>query len=149
MRQIRKSKQPGLLGRLAARSRIWSDVRGVAALEFAFVLPFLVIILAGIVQFGAIFFIQNNMVNVAREVSRALSVGSIETTAEAETLANGKLVNWGIAFDIDTTIPDPDDPADTDYTVVITAPLSDAAIFDILGVFQDGTLRAQASMREE
>jgi hypothetical protein len=129
--------------------RLWPDERGVAALEFAFVVPFLVIIFSGIVQFGAIFFVQNNMTNVAREVSRALSVGTIETSAEAETLANGKLVNWGIGFNVSATIPDPNDPNDTDYTVVITAPLSDAAIFDILGVFQSGTLSARASMREE
>jgi hypothetical protein len=109
----------------------------------------LVIIFAGIVQFGAIFFIQNNMANVAREVSRSLSVGTIETAAEAETLANDRLVNWGITFAVNTAIPDPDDPNDTDYTVVITAPLAEAAIFDILGVFQSGNLRAQASMREE
>jgi hypothetical protein len=137
-----------MIGR-ARWPRLWPDERGVAALEFAFVVPFLVIIFSGIVQFGAIFFIQNNMTNVAREVSRALSVGTIETSAEAETLANGKLVNWGIGFNVSATIPDPNDPNDTDYTVVITAPLSDAAIFDILGVFQSGTLSARASMREE
>ena len=147
MRQVGKTKTC-IIGR-ASGLRLWSDVRGVAALEFAFVVPFLVIIFAGIVQFGAIFFIQNNMANVAREVSRSLSVGTIETAAEAETLANDRLVNWGITFDVNTTIPDPDDDTDTDYTVVITAPLSDAAIFDILGVFQSGNLRAQASMREE
>ncbi len=137
-----------MIGR-ARWPRLWPDERGVAALEFAFVVPFLVIIFSGIVQFGAIFFIQNNMTNVAREVSRSLSVGTIETSAEAETLANSKLVNWGIGFNVSATIPDPNDPNDTDYTVVITAPLSDAAIFDILGVFQSGTLSARASMREE
>jgi Flp pilus assembly protein TadG len=141
---MRQKTKPG-----KAVLRLWSDVRGVAALEFAFVVPFLVIIFAGIVQFGAIFFIQNNMATAAREVSRSLSVGTIETAAEAESLANDRLVNWGISFNVNTTIPDPDDPNDTDYTVVITAPLSDAAIFDILGVFQSGSLRAQASMREE
>jgi hypothetical protein len=107
-----------MIGR-ARWPRLWPDERGVAALEFAFVVPFLVIIFSGIVQFGAIFFIQNNMTNVAREVSRALSVGTIETSAEAETLANGKLVNWGIGFNVSATIPDPNDPNDTDYTVVI------------------------------
>lgn len=145
MRQMSKAD---MIGR-TRWPRLWRDERGVAALEFAFVVPFLIIIFSGIVQFGAVFFIQNNMTNVAREVSRALSVGTIETSTEAETLANSKLVNWGIGFNVNATIPDPNDPNDTDYTVVITAPLSDAAIFDILGVFQSGTLRAQASMREE
>ena len=122
---------------------------GAAAVEFAFVLPVLMMVTAGIIQFGAIFFLQNNMANAAREAARALAVRSIETKAESQNLVEQKLVNWGVTFSIDTTLPDPDDPADTDFTVVITAPLSEASIFDILGVFEGGTLRASASMREE
>jgi hypothetical protein len=60
-----------------------------------------------------------------------------------------KLVNWGVTFNVDTNLPDPGNAADTDFTVTITAPLSEAAIFDYLGVFEGGTLRASASMREE
>ncbi|MDX1576082.1 MAG: hypothetical protein R3285_07805, partial [Kiloniellales bacterium] len=99
--------------------------------------------------FGAVFFLQNNMANAAREAARALAVGTIETKAESKQLVEQKLVDWGVTFSIDTSLPDPGNPADTDYTVVITAPLSEAAIFDYLGVFEGGTLRASASMREE
>lgn len=106
-------------------------------------------ILSGIIQFGAIFFLQNNMANTAREAARALAVGSIETKTETSQLVEQKLVNWGVTFKVDTSLPNPADPADTDFTVVITAPLSEAAIFDYLGVFEGGTLRAAASMREE
>ncbi len=122
---------------------------GATAVEFAFILPVLLMIVAGIVQFGAIFFLQNNMANAAREAARALAVGSIASTTETTQLVEQKLVNWGVTFTVDTTLPDPSDPTDTDFTVVITAPLSEAAIFDYLGVFQGGTLRAAASMREE
>ena len=134
---------------MAGRFIPWRDQSGVAAVEFAFIIPLLVIIFAGIVQFGAIFFLQNNMTNVAREVSRSLSVGTIETDSEATTMANSKLINWGVNFSINTKIPDPSDPNDTDFTVTISVPLSEAAIFDILGVFKTGTLAATASMREE
>jgi Flp pilus assembly pilin Flp len=122
---------------------------GATAVEFAFVLPVLLMIVAGIIQFGAIFFLQNNMANAAREAARALAVGSIATKTETTQLVEQKLVNWGVTFTVDTTLPDPSDPTDTDFTVVITAPLSEAAIFDYLGVFEGGTLRAAASMREE
>lgn len=127
----------------------WREEGGVAALEFAFVLPLLVIVFAGIVQFGAVFFLQNNMANVARETARSLAVGTIETEAEATKLADSKLINWGVSFNVETKIPDPLNPADTDYTVTISAPLAQAAIFDILGVFKKGNLTAAASMREE
>ena len=137
-------------GRASPGLRGWRRSEdGATAVEFAFVLPVLLMIVAGIIQFGAVFFLQNNMANAAREAARALAVGSISTTAESKDLVEQKLINWGVTFDIDTTLPDPSDPNDTDYTVIITAPLSEAAIFDYLGVFEGGTLRAAASMREE
>ena len=154
-----KAKTPGEGARPSASGhgmtscrwfRVWRKSEdGGTAVEFAFVLPVLLMIIAGIMQFGAIFFLQNNMANAAREAARALAVGSIASTTESEDLVEQKLINWGVTFDVQTTIPDPADPNDTDYTVVITAPLSEAAIFDYLGVFEGGTLRASASMREE
>lgn len=128
---------------------LWRNDRGVAAVEFAFVAPILILIVAGIVQFGAVFFLQGNMGNAAREVARSLAVGAVATQADAKKLAESKLTNWGVAFDVTVTFPDPSDPNDTDYTVTISAPLSEAAIFDILGVFKGNTLTAMASMREE
>lgn len=122
---------------------------GATAVEFVFVLPVLLMIVAGIVQFGAIFFLQNNMANAARDAAQALAAGSIETRTETTQLVEERLVNWGVTFTVDTTLPDPSDPTDGGFTVVITAPLSEVAIFDYLGVFEGGTLRAAASTREE
>lgn len=131
-------------------ARNWGESQGGAtAVEFAFVAPVLIMIVTGIIQFGAIFFLQGNMANAAREAARALAVGSIASSSETETFVDQKLINWGVTFNVAASFPDPDDPADTDYTVVITAPLSEAAIFDYLGVFEGGTLRASASMRGE
>ncbi len=47
-----------------------SNQRGVAAVELAFVLPVLVIMLTGIAQMGLMFFVQNNMANVSQETVR-------------------------------------------------------------------------------
>ena len=118
-------------------------------MEFAFVAIVLVVLLTGIIQFGAIFFLQNNMSNAAREASRALAIGSISTQSEVQSLVQGRLVNWGVAFTVATTLPDPNDPDDTDYTVTISAPMSEAAIIDFLGLFQNRTLQASVTMRED
>jgi hypothetical protein len=88
------------------------------------------------------------MGNAAREISRSLAVGAIKTQTEAESLAQSRLTNWGVDFDVAVQFPDPGNPSDTDYTVTVSAPLSEAAIFDILGIF-GGTLTATASMRKE
>ena len=126
-----------------------SSQRGALAVEFAFVAIVLVVLLTGIIQFGAIFFLQNNMSNAAREASRALAIGSISTQSEVQSLVQGRLVNWGVAFTVATTLPDPNDPDDTDYTVTISAPMSEAAIIDFLGLFQNRTLQASVTMRED
>ena len=122
---------------------------GAAGLEFALIVPVFVIIVTGLIQFGAIFFLQNNMTNAAREAARSLAVGQITTDSEAENVANQTLINWGVDFNVETTNPNPGDPNDNVYTVLITAPMSEAAIIDYLGIFDGKTLSASASVREE
>ncbi len=45
---------------------LWRDRDGAAAVEFAFILPILLLLFSGIVQFGSIMFLENHMTNVAR-----------------------------------------------------------------------------------
>jgi Flp pilus assembly pilin Flp len=118
------------------------DERGSTAIEFAFVLPVFLFMVAGIVQFGAIFFLQNNMSSVAQDTSRRVAVGEL-TPPEAETYAQGKLVNWGVSYNVDVTEPG------GDVVVDISAPLSEAALIDLHGFFDGATLRAQSTARRE
>jgi Flp pilus assembly pilin Flp len=127
---------------------LWRDDSGVAAVEFAFIVPILVLLLTGIIQFGAVLFIQHNMGEIARESARRVAVGAM-TKTEAEQFVDDHLVNWGATFDVAITVPDPADPTDTDVDVVITAPMSEVAFIDILGVFEGRTLRSASTMRVE
>jgi len=127
---------------------LWRDDSGVAAVEFAFIVPILVLMLTGIIQFGSVLFIQHNMGEVARESARRVAVGAM-TKAQAEQFGYDTLVNWGVTFDVDVTVPDPNVPTETDVDVVITAPMSEVAFIDILGVFEGRTLRAASTMRVE
>ena len=66
------------------------DGQGTALIELAFVLPFLLILVIGIINMGGLFFLQNNMVNVARDSARSLSVGAM-TDSEAVTDATTRI----------------------------------------------------------
>ena len=52
----------------------YSNKRGQALIEFAFILPFLLVIVGGIVDFGLAFFVGQVIVNAAREGARAGAV---------------------------------------------------------------------------
>ncbi len=97
-----------LLGRPVRWCRVsipeFLDERGVAAMEFALVLPVLSILLLESIQFGFAFFVQNNMTNAAREGARALAVGSVTVggasscpaaSGTAEDVACGFLAELG------------------------------------------------------
>ena len=55
--------------------------RGASAVEFALVLPFLLLLIGGIVDFGRFFYTQNIVVNAAREGARMLALGYPVTAA--------------------------------------------------------------------
>lgn len=72
---------------------------GAAAVEFALVLPFLVILLLGLIDFGHLFFSVNTITNAAREAARRAAVQPSAATAaqEATAAANEYLAPAGLA----------------------------------------------------
>ena len=121
---------------------------GVAAIEFAFVMPILVLMLTGIIQFGILMFTQNQMTNVARETTRRIAVGEL-TAAAAQQYARDSLVFPTANFTVAVTVPNPANPNDRDIIVDIRVPYSEVSLVDILGLFQSGTLGASVTMRQE
>ncbi len=128
--------------------RVHRDEAGVAAIEFAFVMPILVLMLTGIIQFGILMFTQNQMTNVARETTRRIAVGEL-TAAAAQQYARDSLVFPTANFTIAVTVPSPANPNDKDIIVDIRVPYSDVSLVDILGLFQSGTLGTSVTMRQE
>ena len=126
---------------------LWRDRDGAAAVEFAFILPILLLLFSGIVQFGAIMFLENHMTNVARETSRRIAVGEL-AQADAESSAQQALVNWGVTYQVSIT-PSSAGGGNQDITVAISLPMREAALMDVLGVFQSGNLTAAVTMRQE
>ena len=122
--------------------------RGAAAVEMALVLPILVSITFGIIQFGSILYLQSNMLNAARESTRKLAVGEVNV-AGAEQAALDYLGNWSMNFTVTVSLPDPNDPNDTDVSVEISVPLKEASLVDVLALFDTGDLKAAVTMRQE
>ncbi|WP_193370767.1 TadE/TadG family type IV pilus assembly protein [Pelagibius marinus] len=116
---------------------------GSAAVEFAILLPVFLAILFGIIQFGSVMFLHNNMVNAAREAVRRMSVAELNTT-EAETYARNYLAGWNLTFNVNATEP----PTTTDVSMTISVPAADAALINF-PITWPGNLVAQASMRPE
>jgi hypothetical protein len=121
---------------------------GLALVEMALVLPLLIIVLAGIVQFGGMFFLQNKMLNLARDAARRLSVGEI-TSSQAQAQIQTGLSAWTQTFTTNIQMPVPNDPVDNDVEVTISVPKAEASLMDIFGMFQSGDLVARVVMREE
>lgn len=122
---------------------------GAAALEFALVVPVLLTLLFAIIQFGSVVFVQNNMVNAAREGARRIAAADA-TAAEATTVMQNLLSNWNLTFTYNVVTPNPANPADRDIVVTINVPASDARIVSFPpGLFGSGNLTAQVTMRQE
>ncbi len=127
------------------------DKSGANAVEFAIVVPVLLLIVLGIIQFGIILFTYNNMVQAAREAARTLAVQET-TAADAQTIALNQLAFSGLPFTVTicepVTVPCAGAPL-SDVSVTIAVPLSEATLVDILGLFATGDLEASVTMRKE
>lgn len=68
-----------------------TDERGAAAVEFALVLPFLLLVVFGIIDFGRAYNAQITLTHAAREAVRVWALGGTtsDVTAAAEAAATG------------------------------------------------------------
>lgn len=130
-----------------ARRRLGDD--GAAAVEFALVLPILVLFLFAIVQFGLLFSVYNTMVHAAREGARGMALQQM-TAAQGETLTRDRLSAYtALPFAVTTRTPDPTDPADLDVSVQVSVPLREAMLVDVLGLADGREVSTQIVMRRE
>lgn len=60
--------------------------RGAVAVEFALVVPFLLLIIVGIVEFSRIYNVQITLNQAAREASRSMAIADDTTTAQNQAI---------------------------------------------------------------
>ena len=135
---------------------------GTASVEFALVLPVLMLFVFGVIAASSALYVQNNMESGAREAARRMAVaevtytgGNVACTAadaqivgSAENIACQFLPGWG-----DFTINASEEVCTTgqhvDVTVVVSVGGTQAALSDIYGFFAGRTLSAEVIMRKE
>ena len=148
-------------GRRARAAILFASSRdGAAASEFVLVLPVFILCLFSIVAFATALFMENNMVNAAREAVREMAVteapfspGTVSCDSDeaaildsAEYVACTYLTFWGTDFLVDAS---DECPAEDKATVRISVDASQAALMDIFGFFEGKTLTAEVTMRKE
>lgn len=89
--------------------------RGAAAVEFAFILPILLLILGGIVDFGRAMYTQSILTNAAREGARVAVIG--EPTANVVLRAKAA-VPTGMRDDVNIPPPSQACPGAEDHVTV-------------------------------
>lgn len=106
------------------RGRI-HDADGVAALEFGLILPLLIVILTGIIDYGHAYYVRLSMSNAAREGARlGATRDADDASPEAVATAEAYLARSGITAAVTATTPSDAEPAvEVDITISPFEPL--------------------------
>jgi Flp pilus assembly protein TadG len=124
--------------------------KGSAGVEFAMVLPLLLMLVFGTVEFGVLFYNRQMIVNASREGARAAITGE-ENAAIRQIVRNyceSKLIGLKDALvvtDDDITITPPDGQDDLSVSVAVDYPLLFASLIGI----EQTKLSANTIMRME
>jgi Flp pilus assembly protein TadG len=115
---------------------------GVSTIEMALVLPMLLMLVLGGLDYGLQFYAWDVMGDAARDAAREAAVRD-GTAAQAQAVAVQRLSGLHGAFAITVTMPT---GTSTDVTVHISVPVSDVS----LGYFHSGrTIETSVTMRKE
>jgi len=140
---------------------------GASAIEFALILPVLLMILFGIIEFSILFYNKAVITNASREGARygitfittpGPTAGTHPTQAQIIAKVNNyltdydnntMLVSFGATENIGYAIDKPDDASGTDLTVEVTYDYDFLILPEIADRIADLTLSAETVMRLE
>jgi len=128
--------------------------RGVAAVELAFCLPILILLVCGSIEFGLLFYNQQVITNASREGVRA---GIVEGTVNADieqivkNYCSGKLINLNGENELQTDAVTVSGSNTAGGIAILTVSVTYDYDFLFGGIldFTDKTLSAQTIMRME
>ena len=125
-------------------TRFVHDTSGAVLVEFALILPLLLLLLFGSITWSYSMSLNDAMFDAARQGARALSVGSA-TEAQAQGAALAVLVDWPVTFT--ATAEDTGSTGTEDVRVVVSTDNPMATLFAFVPL--PATVRAEVVMRKE
>ncbi len=126
--------------RRAVRHRDSRRARAAAIVEFAVVLPLLLTILFGIIEYGYVFMVRLTVEHAAREGCR---VASLSTSTPADVTARVASAMAGLPYTLSTTT------GVCQETVTITVPYADVSLTGGFFGSPSGDLEGATTMRKE
>jgi Flp pilus assembly protein TadG len=144
------------MGLKGIRKSLTRDSRGSSAVELVFAIPMLLLLVFGMIQFGFIFFVWNDMENAAREGARRLAVDDSITETAAKDVVEAWLVNWPATFTVTACTITADSASqstctgDDEVSVTVSAPMSEVALIgNLFDLFGTNALSVRVVMRKE
>jgi Flp pilus assembly protein TadG len=128
-------------------TRFGREQRGAAAVEMAVVLPIFVLVLAGVVQFGAAMYSYASMMHAAREGARYMAVDGWTSTATSAKVKS-LVASWVPPSNITVTATLPA-AGESDVSVEVQVPLGKAMLVNFLDIGSSYTLKTKVTMRKE
>jgi len=119
--------------------------KGTIAIEFALILPVLVLLLFGIVEFSLLLFNKQILTNASREGARYGIVGGTDIVAKVNEYCDGNLITFGSGTVVVT--PAANVPAEGYLTVTVTFPYDFLVLANLR--FGQVTLTAKTVMKLE
>jgi Flp pilus assembly protein TadG len=122
---------------------------GAAIVEFAVVVPVLVVLVFGMIEFSRLMMVEQILDNAAREGCRR-AVMDNATTSDVTTTATNYLTNSGISGETVTVSPDPSTAsAGTAITVLVSVPFNNVSWLPVPMFLGGTTISASVVMRRE
>lgn len=130
-----------------ARRRDRSRSRAAAIVEFAVVLPLLLTILFGIIEYGWVFMVRQTLQTAAREGCR---VAVLQTSTEPYTASLNRvsqvMAPTGLSFTVNMSHATPGNPVET---VEVSVPYNDVSLMGGFFGAHDYNLAGTCTMRKE
>ena len=126
------------------------NASGASAIEFALLLPVLLIMLMGIVDFGMVFYAKTATQNTARDIVRQIATNRLKVD-DATTTAKSQVATWLVSYTtVSVTQTAAGDPTKNEITVDVAIPASKAAVTSFFSsLFSTVTLHGKATMQQE
>ena len=105
---------------------------GTSAIEFALIVPFLLMLAGGIVEMANVFFVRSQLNEIVRDATRRLAVDAFDQDAAHKFIVSKLAQTTKAKGNITFSETDKKGEEPTDVTVSLSIPLKDVLIFDLI-----------------